>query len=210
MCRLEVIITLTVLFAIVACKDNNSNINQKPDAIVDIVESEIPTTDEAKEGQRTIYAWVDKLRLRAEPNIRAEIVDDLKEGQALLYLEEKTEFTEKVSLRGKIYDEPWLRVKTLEGAEGWVYAGGVKFYKPKVDMSQTPYDNCLGLIKAQKLESAQKCFKRIQKEQLDKQKQYVSQTKDGILFTLLSGEQKALKNIQEGTIEISDDFPTYE
>ncbi|MEM9916651.1 MAG: SH3 domain-containing protein [Bacteroidota bacterium] len=158
----------------------------------------------------TIYAWVEKLRLRAEPDTRGDILAELKEGEQLTYLNEKTPATEKVSLRGQIYDEPWLKVRNQSGITGWVYGGGVKFYKPKVDLSKTPYDDCMGIIKTGKYELAQKCMARIQKEQLAKDKQYVSQSKEGVVFKLLSGESKSLRNIREGAVEIAEDFPTYE
>ncbi|MEO1516002.1 MAG: SH3 domain-containing protein [Bacteroidota bacterium] len=210
MYRIQIIIILTFLFAVYSCKDTNSTTNQQPasPSSNETVTSASPAEEDSE--VITIYAWVEKLRLRSEPNTRGDILAELKEGDELSYLNEKTPTTEKVSLRGQIYDEPWLKVRNKDNIIGWVYGGGVKFYKPRVDLSKTPYDDCMGIIKTGKYELAQKCMSRIQKEQLKKDKQYVTQSKEGIDFRLLSGEKKSLRNIREGAVEISEDFPTYE
>lgn len=208
MFRINFILILTILTISYSCKDNKTIENTSEESLSDSAE-EMDTKDTPNE-HTIIYAWVERLRLRDQPNTRGEIVGELKEGQQLHYLDEKTDFTEKVSLRGQIYDEPWLKVKTMEGLEGWVYGGGVKFYKPKVDLSKTPYDKCLGLIKAGKFDPARKCMARIQKEQLRKDRQYVKQDENGITFNLLSGEKKTLKNVKEGAIEISGELPQYQ
>ncbi len=72
------------------------------------------------------YAWVDNLNIREAPKTSAAVVVKVNTGDPLTYLEEKTDFTEKINLRGKDYDEPWLKVKTAAGKAGWVFAGAVK------------------------------------------------------------------------------------
>lgn len=201
------IVILTVLTILSACKDNKSETETLPlEVIVEKVDSQKIQASDVK----IIYAWVDKLRLRNEPNTRGDIVAELNEGQELIYLDQKTNFTEKVSLRGQIYDEPWLQVKTDKDETGWVYGGGVKFYKPRVDLGKSPYDKCQGILMTGKFDAAKKCRERIQKEQLAKDRQYVDQDEKGITFNLLSGDKKIVKNIEEGTIEISGELPAYE
>jgi len=84
-----------------------------------------------------IYVWVDKLRLRSASNTSSETVAIMKEGQALTFL-----------------NEPWLKVSTADGQEGWVYGGGVKFYKIGVDESPTAYDDCFKLKISRKMTQA--------------------------------------------------------
>jgi len=47
------------------------------------------------------------------------------------FLNEITPFTEKISLGTSVADEPWVKVKTKRGGEGWVYGAGVYYYKRK-------------------------------------------------------------------------------
>ena len=101
-----------------ACKDSEKTDDPGTD----------PETTEVKPVD-TVYAWVDDLLIREEPNQKGKRVDQVKEGSAILYLGEKTDFTDKIKLRGKQYDEPWYKVKTGKGKEGWVYGGAVRFKK---------------------------------------------------------------------------------
>ncbi|MCX7743068.1 MAG: SH3 domain-containing protein [Flavobacteriales bacterium] len=71
------------------------------------------------------YVWVDNLRVRKKPGKDGEVIRELKNMEKLIYLNEKSDFTEEVILRGQLYNEPWLKVKLPEGKIGWVYGGGV-------------------------------------------------------------------------------------
>ena len=70
---------------------------------------------------------IDNLRIRAEPGEKGEEIGRLKEGSVLYDLGEVSDFTTRVQLRGIWHDEPWLKVKTEQNLEGWIYGGGVKF-----------------------------------------------------------------------------------
>lgn len=141
----------------------------------------------------TVYAWVDKLRMREAPDTDADIIAEIPEGGSMTYLEEKTAFTQQFTLRGKQYDEPWLKVKSVSGKTGWVYGGGVKFYQPKLAATPTPYDGCMDYYKRRRISQANSCFKRIEKKQLRKDKAHVQQADEGVLiFTLLSGKKVTL------------------
>lgn len=73
-----------------------------------------------------IYAVVEDLRVRENPDLNAKVIDGLKEGETAKYFGEKTSFTTVSSLRGINYNEPWYKVQTSRGKIGWVYGGGVK------------------------------------------------------------------------------------
>ncbi len=196
-------VLLLLLSVFVACKDTNStetNTNL-PDTnkSVDSIVIAAPTTV-------TVYAWVDKLRMRSEPDTKSEVVAEIPEGGAMTFLDEKTDFTQQITLRGKLYDEPWLKVKTTEGKTGWVYGGGVKFYEPKVAALPTPYDRCMDYFKRRRISQANKCIAEIESKQLSKDRQYVAKTKEGALeFSLLNGEKKQLDDsaIEEVTAQQS-------
>jgi hypothetical protein len=70
---------------------------------------------------------IDYLRMRATPGQDGEVVATLNRGDVLQDLGEVSGFTSQVKLRGIQFDEPWIRVRTSEGKEGWVFAGGLHF-----------------------------------------------------------------------------------
>jgi hypothetical protein len=76
-----------------------------------------------------VYAWVDDLRIRTEPGLKSTILLTLSQGDSVLFLNERSDFTEKIALRGTVFDDPWLKVKLQTGKEGWIFGGGVKFYR---------------------------------------------------------------------------------
>lgn len=189
-------VLLLLLSVFVACKDTNSTetntTTDDTNIAIDSVAVAAPTTV-------TVYAWVDKLRMRSEPDTKSEVVAEIPEGGAMTFLDEKTDFTQQFTLRGKSYDEPWLKVKTTEGKEGWVFGGGVKFYEPKVAALPTPYDRCMDYFKRRRVSQANKCIAEIERKQLSKDRKYVQKTKEGALeFSLLNGQKKQL---DDSTIE---------
>ena len=183
------LLALILLLAVLAgCKDTNSSetdtnsndTNISNDSLAPVVDNTV-----------TVYAWVDKLRMRTAPDTKSDVVAEIPEGGAMTYLEEKTDFTQQITLRGKSYDEPWLKVKTKEGKIGWVYGGGVKFYQPKVGALPSPYDRCMDYLKRRRVSQANKCIADIEGRQLTKDRQYVNKPKEGALeFTLLNGKKK--------------------
>ena len=65
--------------------------------------------------------------LREEPDPVAKEVGRCKEKDILSYLNEITTFTTPMKIQGIDYDEPWLKAKTTDGKEGWIYAGTISF-----------------------------------------------------------------------------------
>lgn len=70
---------------------------------------------------------VDGLQLREAPGPQGKVLQGLKLGEALTDLGEVSDFTTAVRLRGVAFDEPWIKVRTESGKEGWVYGGGLSF-----------------------------------------------------------------------------------
>ena len=124
------IFLILILFS--ACKDTNSNGSAKTNPITEDTLKAVKL-EEGRSTATTIYVWVDRLRLRREANTSSDVIIELKEGTQLIYRGEKTDFTQKIQLRGQVYEEPWLKVETDKGETGWVFGGAVKFYKPKID-----------------------------------------------------------------------------
>ena len=73
-----------------------------------------------------MLVYLDNLRLRDAAGEKANEIARLPENTKVFYSGELSNFTTKIKLRGMPYDEPWLKIKTEQGMEGWIYAGGVK------------------------------------------------------------------------------------
>ena len=120
-------------------------------------QSETKTNDEALKFRKSseerkisdlevkdlVYAWVDKLNIRAEANTKGKIVASVQSSDALEFTGEKSGASETIVLRGVVYDEPWLKVFTKNKTEGWVYGGAVKekgSSKGNAEISDTKFD----------------------------------------------------------------------
>jgi hypothetical protein len=88
-------------------------------------QSEQNDTLNQQAGEIIYYVWVDNLRARKRPGKDGEVIRELKYMEKLIYLNEKSDFTEEVNLRGRVYNEPWLKVRLPSGEIGWVFGGGI-------------------------------------------------------------------------------------
>ncbi len=104
------------LILLIACKDD-------PPSVVDPK----PITPDEPSVPTKMIVNIDNLRLRDAPGEKGNEVGRLKEGTVLYDLGEVSDFTTRVQLRGIWFDEPWLKVKTEQNLEGWVYGGAVTF-----------------------------------------------------------------------------------
>jgi len=129
--------------------------------------------------------------------------NSIKEGTSFVYLNEKTDYKDRINLRGTLYHEPWLKIKTEDGKEGWVFGGAVKFYEPIVDANPSPYDKCEDLRRKGKFDAWKSCINKESAKQLKKDGRFVSSNDKGLTFTLLTGEKMMLEN------NLSDTSDTY-
>lgn len=102
--------------------------NTAPVAAPVVVESPKPAVSQSSP---TIYVKIDGLKMRDKPGISGtKVVAQLGLNTPLSYLNEQTNFKEKITIGDMLYDEPWVKVRTTDGKlEGWVFGGGVRFYK---------------------------------------------------------------------------------
>ncbi len=191
----RIIVFLTFVGFLFTCKNTNSS-ESSQQTTTNSTDTTIEDTEKTQKEKTptTLYAWVDKLRIREQPTTKSEIVDEVKEGTSFIYLNEKTDYKDKINLRGTLYNEPWLKIKTNDGKEGWVYGGAVKFYEPVVDASPSPYEKCFNLMKGRKSNSWYECFEKVRKQQLKKDARHVKAIENGIELSLLTGEKLTLMN----------------
>ncbi len=78
-----------------------------------------------------LYITVDNTNLREKPTLDSEVLDQLDLFDEVYFLNEVTDFTEEVNLGKEVTDEPWVKVRSEKGKEGWVYGACVHYYKYK-------------------------------------------------------------------------------
>ncbi len=107
------------LFFLAACQ-NEKTLNEEPDLVSENVNTPAQ--------EIILTSSMDHFRVRNEPDLNAETVAMLSKGEQLEFLDIKTsgEFHE-VTLRGFKFKDPWVKIKTSESVEGWVYGGGLSF-----------------------------------------------------------------------------------
>ncbi|SER21858.1 SH3 domain-containing protein [Neolewinella agarilytica] len=110
-------LTAALLFSCGAEAENSDQTEEREAPTLPVPEAPAP---------ELLYAWVDALNLRAEPKTGSASVTKVNSGDALTYLGESTKATEKIELRGVVYDEPWMKVTAPDGKSGWVFGGAVK------------------------------------------------------------------------------------
>ena len=76
-----------------------------------------------------LYAVVEGLKLRKGPTRDSSIIKELTLNEPIYFLNEVTPFKEKINMGSYIAEEPWLKIRTKKGYEGWVYGAGVNYYK---------------------------------------------------------------------------------
>ncbi len=200
------IVSLTFVSFIFSCKNTNSSEStQQTESNSSESESTENTTNPStqEKAPTILYAWVNKLRIREQPTTKSKIVVEVKEGTSFTYLNEKTDYKERIELRGTLFNEPWLKIKTDDGKEGWVYGGAVKFYEPVVDANPSPYDTCFEIWKKGDWGKFNTCVEKVRTKQLKKDAQYVSEDNESITLTLLTGEEIIFKN---DTLDNIDNF----
>jgi len=78
-----------------------------------------------------LYITIDNLKLRKSPHLDSVVVATLPLFEEVYFMNEVTDFTQQISLGYEITEEPWVKVRTKKGKDGWVYGAGVHYYKKK-------------------------------------------------------------------------------
>ena len=110
------------LFLLIACNSDSSSSENTTSTTTPNTEVESPP-----HPTPPLIVNIDNLRLRSTPGEGGEEIARLPKGTLLQDLGEVSDFTTRVRLRGIWFDEPWLKVRTAEQQEGWIYAGAISF-----------------------------------------------------------------------------------
>jgi hypothetical protein len=149
---LEIIIILFFFIAFLVwmvpkCKSGPDPLPQ-PEQLTDSLAQETATDTAAIEGPvnptppppppqtRTevvsrLYITIDGLKMRKAPELNSEVIVQLPLFEEVYFLNEVTDSTQEISLGYEVANEPWVKVRTKKGHEGWVYGAGVNYYKKR-------------------------------------------------------------------------------
>ncbi|MCH2045778.1 MAG: SH3 domain-containing protein [Saprospiraceae bacterium] len=81
-------------------------------------------------AQFSHYTWVHDLKVRSSPSTSGDILEKLKEGEGISYLDDKSSKSLTVKLRGKSYTDYWWKIKTQSGQIGWVFGAALQEKAP--------------------------------------------------------------------------------
>ena len=84
-----------------------------------------------KTGGATLYVTIEGLKMRKEPGLKSESVAKLALYEPVTFLNQKTEWTQEISLGYEKATDHWVKVRNKAGKEGWVFGAGVHYYKMK-------------------------------------------------------------------------------
>ena len=73
-----------------------------------------------------LEVYIDDFKMRSGPGVEHEEVARLKENTIVVFKGEESMHATEIKLRGVKLKATWLKVKTKEGVEGWIYGGGIK------------------------------------------------------------------------------------
>ena len=85
----------------------------------------------APEKVTVLYVVLDGLKLRKGPHLDSSIVRTLKLDSEVYFLNDVTDFKQEINLGDRIAIEPWVKVRSYTGHEGWVYGAGINYFKPQ-------------------------------------------------------------------------------
>jgi|GEM_PF-1593230 len=120
---------LLMLWAIMATACNSSTESSSDSSQEESTEGTLDKQEQEHanyQANETLLAWVDLLNVRAEPNTSGNIVASLRENAAVTYTGERTDDLHTIELRGISFQEPWLKIRTSDGKEGWIFGGAVQ------------------------------------------------------------------------------------
>lgn len=78
-----------------------------------------------------LYIVMDGVNLRNVPQLKSEVVAKLPLFEEVYFLNQVTDTTQELSIGKEVVNEPWVKVRTKHGKEGWVYGAYVDYYKKK-------------------------------------------------------------------------------
>ena len=109
--------------------NNNNNNNNNTIQPVQITKVDTIIKKEYINRPMSLFVWADGLKVRSEPYLASSIITILTLNAQVTYEGEFSPFKQKITLDNVEYDERWLKIKTTDGKQGWIYGGGIRLYQ---------------------------------------------------------------------------------
>jgi uncharacterized protein YgiM (DUF1202 family) len=84
-----------------------------------------------------LYVITPALNMRTGPGLRFKIMERLELYDELQFLGEVTDTTQRIDLGEITAEEPWVKVRTPSGKEGWVFGACIDYYKHELKGVET-------------------------------------------------------------------------
>lgn len=78
-----------------------------------------------------LFVTIDGLKLRKEPGLKGEAIEQLKLNEQVTFLNQKTDWSQEINMDGEKVTDYWVKVRTASGKTGWVFGAGLHYYKMK-------------------------------------------------------------------------------
>ena len=76
-----------------------------------------------------LYVNIEELNFRTGPSLNHKIIRKLSMYERVDFMNEITDSIQRIEMPWGMTEEPWIKVKSLQGELGWVYGAGVHYYK---------------------------------------------------------------------------------
>ncbi len=137
---LIILLGFFVLWAFKQCSDSIQPIEEleevSENASIDTISLELSEnkvdTVQIVQEKTILYVNINNLKLRAEPNLNSEVLEELSLGSKVIYDGAVTDSIYTLNLGTREASEPYIKIKTWKGKTGWVYGAGVDYYQKKV------------------------------------------------------------------------------
>lgn len=101
------------------------------------LQSEAEPEPEQKAIATPLYVITPALNMRTGPGLKFNVLERLSLYDELEFLGEVTDSTERIDLGDIVAEEPWVKVRTPSGKEGWVFGACIDYYKHELQGVET-------------------------------------------------------------------------
>ncbi|GEM_PF-1302556 len=117
------IVCLVVLLGVSCGESTNTQSNDQT--------AQVQPKNEIEPKETILYSVINDLNVRDEAGRKGKVIAKLSYGQRTLFLDEETDYKERIIMRGTERFDSWKKVRFSSGAggaaiEGWVYGGGMQ------------------------------------------------------------------------------------
>jgi len=120
----KTITLLCVSFLLFSCEGTENEQQQADKQLMEIDET---VEQQALSDPIELEVILDNVRLRDAAGLKGKEIGRLAKKSKVIFRGVFSDFTDKIKLRGIQYDDPWLKIKTDKGIEGWIYGASVRF-----------------------------------------------------------------------------------